>query len=122
MHSGGGTKEAPYEIIYIEADEEQAKVIFYNRFKHNPERVTCTCCGGDYSISSEESLEQLTAFHRELKYNRETRLYFETDSSTSMEDYKARKDTLFISKDEILDSERIGRAPKQGYIWVDNDE
>ena len=63
MHSGGGSKE-PYEYIYIEAAEDEAKVIFYNRFGHNPERVTCTCCGDDYSISSEEDFAQLTGYDR----------------------------------------------------------
>lgn len=64
MHSGGGTKEPPYEYIYIEAPKDEAKVIFYNRFGHNPERVTCTCCGDDYSISSEPTLKRLTGFDR----------------------------------------------------------
>jgi hypothetical protein len=64
MHSGGGCKEAPYEIILIEAPEEEAKIIFFNRFGHNPERVSCTCCGDDYSISSDEDLSQLTAYDR----------------------------------------------------------
>lgn len=63
MNSGGGRKEK-WPQIYIEAPEDEAKVIFYNRFGHNPERVTCTCCGQDYSISSDRSLEQLSAFHR----------------------------------------------------------
>ncbi|KKN26710.1 hypothetical protein LCGC14_0871900 [marine sediment metagenome] len=37
MHSGGELKEK-WHYIYIEADsEQQAKVIFYNRFGHNPE-------------------------------------------------------------------------------------
>lgn len=67
MCSGGGVKEPPYEYIYIEAPEEEAKVIFYNRFGHNPERVTCTCCGDDYSISSHESLAQLTGYHRNCR-------------------------------------------------------
>lgn len=64
MHSGGRTKEEPYERIYIEAPKEEAKIIFYNRFGHNPERVTCICCGEDYSISEDESLEQLSGFDR----------------------------------------------------------
>lgn len=68
MHSGGSTKEKPYEKIYIEAPKEEAKIIFYNRFGHNPERVTCTCCGADYSISEEETLGQLTGFHRGCDY------------------------------------------------------
>jgi hypothetical protein len=64
MHSGGGLKEPPYSLIYIEAPEEEAKVIFYNRFGHNPERVSCTCCGDDYSIEEDESLAQLSGYHR----------------------------------------------------------
>jgi hypothetical protein len=64
MHSGGRTKEPPYQHIYIEAPQAEAEVIFYNRFKHNPNRVTCTCCGADYSIGDGESLEELTGFDR----------------------------------------------------------
>ena len=30
MHSGGGTKEKPFEYIYIQAPEKEAKVIFYD--------------------------------------------------------------------------------------------
>lgn len=65
MHSGGSLKESPYGYIYIEApSEEEAEVIFYNRFGHNPSRVTCTCCGDDYSISHHESLAQLSGYER----------------------------------------------------------
>lgn len=66
MHSGGSSKEK-WSHIYIEAPEEEAVVIFYNRFGHNPHRVTCTCCGSDYSISSGE-LQELTGYHRGCKY------------------------------------------------------
>lgn len=64
MHSGGGTKEPPFQYIYIEAPEDEAKTVFYNRFGHNPERVTCTCCGDDYAISSEDNLAQITGYDR----------------------------------------------------------
>lgn len=64
MHSGGGTKEEPFEHIYIEAPEAEARVIFYNRFGHSPERVSCTCCGGDYSISEHATLKEATAYER----------------------------------------------------------
>ena len=67
MNSGGGLKEEPYSNIYIEASEKEATIIFYNRFGHNPNRVSCTCCGKDYSISEHESLKQLTGFHRECE-------------------------------------------------------
>lgn len=68
MHSGGGLKEGSYSYIYIEAPEEEAKIIFYNRFGHNPERVSCTCCGADYSISEYSSLAQASGYERNCRY------------------------------------------------------
>lgn len=66
MNSGGGKKE-PFRHCFIEAPEEQAKVIFYNRFGHSPDRVTCTCCGPDYSLTESESLAQATGYERNCK-------------------------------------------------------
>jgi hypothetical protein len=63
MHSGGSSK-LDWQYIYIEAPRVEAEVIFYNRFGRNPNCVTCSCCGADYSISSEESLAQLTGYER----------------------------------------------------------
>lgn len=68
MNSGGGTKEEPYDHIYIEAPRDEARLIFYNRFGHDPERISCTCCGEDYSIVEQKSLRQLTGFHRGCRY------------------------------------------------------
>lgn len=90
MCSGGGIKESPYEYIYIEAPEEQAKIIFYNKFGHNPERVSCTCCGSDYSISKYSSLE-----NQDLN----------------------KENVLIIYKENISNHERIGELPEEGYIW-----
>lgn len=67
MHSGGGQK-LEWDKIYIEAPEEEAKSIFFARFGNNPERVSCTCCGDDYSITEYETLEEASAFHRGLRY------------------------------------------------------
>lgn len=67
MYSGGRAKEK-WEHIFIEAPTAEARVIFYNRFGHNPDRVTCTCCGGDYSVSEAPSLEEGTAYHRGCLY------------------------------------------------------
>jgi hypothetical protein len=66
MHSGGGTKEPPYDKILIEAPEDEARRIFYARFGHNPDRVTCTCCGEDYSIDEHGTLDEATAYDRGL--------------------------------------------------------
>lgn len=103
MHSGGGAKEDPYEKIYIEASEEEAKRVFYNRFGHNPERVTCTCCGEDYSIDSHESLAQLTGFHRGCR---------------SLETPRDPKTGLYMNDDPIIRSKNYleaGEDPPPGY-------
>lgn len=64
MHSGGNLKEEPYHYIFIEAPKEEAEIIFYNRFGHNPNRVSCTCCGEDYSIDEYHTLKRATGFKR----------------------------------------------------------
>lgn len=80
MHSGGRQK-LDWAYIYIEAPDDTAKVIFYNRFGRNPERVTCTCCGEDYSISEESSLEQATGYERCCDY-----VYFDKDNKEHSQD------------------------------------
>jgi hypothetical protein len=80
MHSGGGQK-LKWSKIYIEAPEHEAKIVFQNRFGRNPDRVTCTCCGPDYSISEEVSLEQASAYHRNCDYT-----YFRPDGSECDQD------------------------------------
>lgn len=143
MHSGGGTKEAPYDKIYIEAPEDQAKVIFYNKFGHNPERVTCTCCGEDYSISEHKTLEQATAFHRNCAYGKKGYIekqkedlrkyvrggkdekvwqaYLEKRGNgakyQTLEKYAGRKDVLIIRKNDIKKEDLVGEVPEQGYVW-----
>ena len=93
MHSGGGSKE-PYEHIYIEAPLAEAKVIFYNRFGHSPDRVSCTCCGYDYSVSEYETLDE------------------------AIKGYAKNEASFFIEKKDILVNERVGEIPEQGYVWV----
>jgi hypothetical protein len=130
-HSGGGLKEK-WAAIFIEAPEEEARVIFYNRFGHNPDRVTCTCCGPDYSIDEDEDgdLDQLTAYRRGCKFvedshdNGSDGQYVEEprgDSTPYMtpEQYAHKSDVLFIPAAEIKDKERIGDVPEQGYVWKD---
>ena len=124
MHSGGGTKEAPYEKIYIEAPLEEAMIIFYNRFGHNPERVSCTCCGSDYSIQEYPNLHQATGFHRGCDYDNKLREWVEKpkyngEKVESLKKYLEREDVLFIKKSTIKKEERTGTLPRQGYIWCD---
>lgn len=125
MHSGGGCKESPYEHIYIEAPEDEACVIFYNRFDHSPHRVTCTCCGNDYSVSEHETLEQATGYERGCAFFKDH--YIESPRKgyngyvykyTSLDAYLSRSDVLIIRAADIKPNERVGTVPEQGYVWV----
>lgn len=111
MHSGGGSKEQ-YDEIYIEAAEDTAKLIFYNHFGHNPERVTCTCCGNDYSISEYETLEEATEYDRDHGYGEKR--YHET-----LEQHVHRPEVLVIFAKDFKPEWLIGSIPRQGYVWVD---
>lgn len=142
MNSGGGRKET-WNHIYIEADQKEAKLIFYNRFGHNPERISCTCCGPDYSINSEKSLRKLSGYHRNaLCVEKRTGKNYKYDyidpkseipegfskskySSTlsrpylTIEQYENQENVLIIRKNDIKDDERRGSVPQQGYVWMD---
>ena len=68
VHSGGTTKQEPFQIIYIEAAREEAIRIFMREFGHHPEEVGCSCCGVNYLISEEVSFEQASGYHRHCKF------------------------------------------------------
>jgi hypothetical protein len=121
MHSGGSQKEEQ-QFIFIEASEDEAKAIFYNRFGHNPERVTCTCCGDDYSISEDESLEQITAYHRNCAYGENGYLEYQNTeyplgNYQTLEQFLSGKTAIAIYANEIKPEEKIGDVPEQGYVW-----
>ena len=128
MHSGGGCKEPPYEYIFIEAPEGEAKSVFYARFGHNPERVTCTCCGDDYSITTEDwDLAQSTGWERGCQYDGDKDAYIETqatgkfswNSYCTLEEYVEREDVLVIYAKDIKPEERDVDVPEEGYVWQD---
>lgn len=129
MNSGGGQKEK-WGKIYIEAPEKVARVIFYNRFGHSPDRVSCTCCGADYSISEYKTLREATAYDRNCEYDKVKEKHIEKQKDFSfgpcpgfeyitLKEYLKKKSILVISKHEIKDSEKLGSVPEQGYVWKD---
>jgi len=65
MHSGGGQKLA-WAHIYIEAPEAVAADYLVSRFGRSPYNVTCDCCGDDYSVSEELTLEAASWYERGL--------------------------------------------------------
>lgn len=111
MHSGGGRKEGPYEHIFIESSEDEAITIFYNRFGHNPRRVSCTCCGEDYSISQSDTLHAAT-------YCERTKGLFGVPKGMTVEEYGDREEVLYIPESDIKPEEREGDVPTQGYVYL----
>lgn len=125
MNSGGGLKEK-WSLIFIEATEDEAKVIFYNRFGHNPDRVSCTCCGPDYSITEYSDLLQATGYHRGCACPKDEYIEEPTREPWSrlypyqtLAVFRKRKDVLIIPAGKIKTSERKGNLSQQGYVWVD---
>lgn len=141
MSSGGGRKEPPYDKIFIEAPLDEATSVFYSKFGHNPNRVTCTCCGEDYSISS-GSIHQLTGYHRGLRSINKTKAqnysesryiepneevpegfkvekrYGRTDSGMTLEAYLEQDNILVITADEYTEADTKVNVPDEGYVWM----
>lgn len=115
MHSGGSQKEA-FAYCYIEAPEGEAKKIFYNRFGHNPERVTCTCCGDDYSISETPTLEEASAYDRHCAYEdgkwvEKPDCRYSVKELIPLSEYVKQPEVLVIYMADIKPEERNGEVP-----------
>jgi hypothetical protein len=92
--SSGGSQKLEWSKIYIQADEGEAKQIFEKEFDCNPDNVTCECCGSDYSISSSQSLEQLSGYHRRCEFVKNK--YVDTKDSIPLVKYIEQKDVLVV--------------------------
>lgn len=108
MRSGGREKEE-YQYIYIEAKEKEAKVIFYNIYGHNPERVTCTCCGEDYSITEYKTLGKATEYYRKNNVKK----------IITIKEFEKSGEVKIWRKKDIKPEWRLGDISRQGYVWVD---
>jgi len=118
MCSGGRAKEV-YSHIYIEADDEaDACRVFYHHFGHSASRVTCTCCGEDYSVTEYESLHDATAFDRNCKWDQVAGEYVDEQDPTStrryipLDTYLALPNVLVLRDADIPAAEHIGDVPK----------
>lgn len=63
-HSGGGQK-LTWGHIFIEAPQDEARLLFMEAFGRDPDNITCACCGRDFSVFEDATLEEATAFHRD---------------------------------------------------------
>lgn len=121
MHSGGSQK-LKWDRIYIEAPEAEAKSVFYAKFNRNADRVTCSCCGPDYTVDEGPDLCQLTAYDRGCRYDDTLKKYVEEQrdqcaSYVSLAAFFGDKAVRFVYHDEIKDEERHVAVPESGYVW-----
>lgn len=86
MHGGGYPKIDSIDYIYIEADQDQAELIFKDQFRIDPNSVSCECCGDDYLIQEYDSLEEATMYDR-TRYGK---------PSLSLEEHLEREDVIVI--------------------------
>jgi hypothetical protein len=66
VHSGGGAA-LPWEVIYVEGDEETAMRRFVAILGHDPQHVSCECCGSDYGWSEAPTLEEASSYNRGVR-------------------------------------------------------
>lgn len=147
MSSGGGRK-LKWKHIYMEAPEAEARHVFFAKFGRNPDRVTCTCCGADYSVSADDTtLEQMTAFERGCRYVEPKRgpdgryvepdpnaRYIEDDEEPAegyslskmprwnkyqtFAEFLRRDDILIVRAEDIGADERTKPIPAEGFVWA----
>jgi hypothetical protein len=96
MHSGGHLK-TPYTHIYIDEPIGEAIRTFKELFKHDPDNVTCKCCGEDFIYEEYSSLEEATAYDRDCKWT--GKKYDLKDAPISVEEYFSGKNkVIFITE------------------------
>ena len=61
MHSGGHRK-LQWDFILIQAAEEEALIIFQNKFDQDPKGHSCPCCSSDYTINFYKTLEEAKGY------------------------------------------------------------
>lgn len=60
----GGSKNTPYEYVYIEAEEDIAAEVMEKVFDAWPYNVNCECCGQNFSVSEYKTLGEATEWDR----------------------------------------------------------
>ena len=65
--SGGSTKVDDYDLIIIEGGEHEAVAIFEQRFGRDPYNTTCECCGSDYCVHVNDTVEEARKSYERYK-------------------------------------------------------
>ena len=103
--NSGGKRKLDWSLIFIEAPQAVAEVIFYNRFSRNPNYVTCGCCGSDYVIREYNTLEEATEYHRGKQ-------------GMSLDEFAQKDNVLIIPASDIKEYETKGELPSLDDTWL----
>jgi len=95
MHSGGACKQEPHEYIYIELPYEAANAAFQARFGHDPNEVACSCCGANYSIDEEPTLEAACAYDRDCEWD-DVNNEYDVSTGQPVAEYEKRSDVFIL--------------------------
>jgi hypothetical protein len=108
MHSGGKIKTA-WAHIYIEAPIEQARGIFYQMFGRNPDYISCSCCGSDFSVSESDTIDQATEYQRGYRHPR-----------MSVEEYVVQPEVkvVYAAEAATVDAQAGVKAIRHEECWV----
>jgi hypothetical protein len=103
--SSGGTQKTPWKHVFVEAkDVFAAEEIFERKTGRNPHHETCSCCGEDFAIHHDSSLEQVTAYQRGCDYDEAKKEYVDSprrgrQARVTLEEFIARPEILVIRAD-----------------------
>lgn len=57
--SSGGYQKEGFQKLAVNLSMDKAEKWFEETYGHDPYRMTCDCCGPDYSVYEFDSLEEL---------------------------------------------------------------
>jgi hypothetical protein len=110
-----GRRKEKWLMICIEAHHQEAIPYFKKRFGHDPQRVTCQCCGQDYSIHEANTLSEATHYERTMEAQMRWRMNTgnthwgmhrinENVEPLTVEEYQKTGELLVIRRFEMEDS------------------
>lgn len=117
----GGSRKLKWALIYIQAPKAEAALIFQNRFDRNPHRVTCACCGDDYSLTEAPTLAEASWYERRCDWDNDRFVERPRDRRKyrTVEEYVNDPDVLVIKTEDIKPEERKGVLRSEGYVGAE---
>jgi hypothetical protein len=104
----GKIKFKNFELIIVQASQEEAIPLFMKITNVDPKKVTCKCCGQHFSIREYDSVFQATGFLRGCKFDKKLGSYVEEEDDfsitrlTSMEEFLEKEEVLIIFADGTM--------------------